>query len=199
MSFQTSGPILVRIPVNTKLVERAYSLLNNRRVHRSEENFTISTETVDHSNMKEYTKILLRQYQDANKEVRDYIERLPYNNQGEQFAKAIIIGTRNEFSVSVIATSRTVTQAGDQHKVLIATMKKVVDMTAPRKFLTFWFGLSTTDQRELEEIVSQLHNEESKQCLEAMAFYALGDKIRTFLGDNVQVQFIQQSPNNANA
>ena len=194
MASRNTGPIVVRIPVNTGLVQQAYSLLNNRRVRRSEENFTISTEIVDHADINEYTKILLRQYGNADKDVKNYIERLPFNNQGEQFAKAIIIGSKNEFSVSVIATTRERTGARDQHKILVASMKKVVDMTSPRKFFNWLLGTPSAEQRELEQIVSSLHDEGNKQCLEAMAFYVLGDKIRTFLGNNVQVQFIQQNP-----
>jgi hypothetical protein len=39
--------------------------------------------------------------------------------------------------------------------------------------------------------VSNLNQEDSKKCIEAMAIYVLGDKIRTFIGSDVDVQFIE--------
>jgi hypothetical protein len=130
MATPVEKPLVVKIPVNSGMVEQAFSLLQNRRVSRSEEYFLISTETIDHSDMSEYVTLLLEQYKDADDEVKGYIKRLKLNNEGQQFAKAIIVGTKNHFSVSIIATSRTKTDTIDQHKILIATTKKVVEMSA---------------------------------------------------------------------
>lgn len=186
-------PLVVKIPlVNTTMVKQAFDLLTNRRVSRSEESFLISTEKVDHSDMSEYVQLLLEQYKDADNEVKGYIKRLKINNEGQQFAKAIVVGTRNRLSVSIIATSRTKTEAGDQHKILIATLKKSVEMSASFNFFAKLFGIKTAEQKELESIVSRLNDEESKKCLEAMALYVLGDQIRTFIGTDVNVQFIEQ-------
>ncbi|CAF1373348.1 unnamed protein product [Adineta steineri] len=178
--------------MNNTMIEQAFSLLKSRRVSRSEEHFLISTETIDHSDMGEYVLLLLEQYKDADEEVKGYIKRLKINNEGQQFAKAIIIGTKNQFSVSIIATSRQKTDTSGVHKILIATTKKVVEMSASWNFFTKWFGIKSEEQKELEHIVSKLNDEDNKKCLEAMAIYVLGDKIRTFIGSDVDVQFIQQ-------
>ncbi|CAF3447075.1 unnamed protein product [Rotaria sp. Silwood2] len=173
------------------MVERAFDLLTNRRVSKSEEHFLISTETIDHSDMDGYIPLLLQQYEDADKEVKGYISRLKFNNEGQQFAKAIIVGTKNHFSVSVIAASRRKTDRLDEHKILIATMRKSVEMSASWNIWAKIFGIKTEEQKELEGIVKKLNDEDNKKCLEAMALYLLGDKIRMFLGDSVKVQFIQ--------
>jgi hypothetical protein len=173
------------------MVKRAFRLLTNRRVSRSEENFIISTETIDHADMKEYTSLLLKQYEDADKEVQGYLSRLQFNREGTQIVKAIIVGTKNQFSISLIATSRRITNGNDEHKILIASMEKKVDMSAAWNFFTKIFGMKSDEQKELESIVSKLHDEDNKKCLEAMVLYALGEKIQQFLGSSVKVQFIQ--------
>jgi hypothetical protein len=54
------------------------------------------------------------------------------------------------------------------------------------------FRIKTNDQKELEDIVTSLNEEDNKKCLEAMALYSLGEKMKTFLGtDEVVVRFIQ--------
>ena len=191
-SSSVDQPLVVKIPINSGMIKRAFALLTNRRVSRSEEHFLISTETIDHSDMGEYIPLLLEQYKDADEEVKGYIKRLKFNNEGQQFAKAIIVGTKNRFSVSIIATSRTKTDKGDQHKILIATTKKVVEMSASWNFFAKIIGIKSEEQKELESILSKLNDEDSKKCLEAMAFYVLGDKIKTFIGTDVDVQFIEQ-------
>ncbi|CAF3376273.1 unnamed protein product [Rotaria sp. Silwood1] len=182
-------PLVVNIPVNNSMVAKAFELLTNRRVSRSTEQFLVSTETVEHEDMPEYIPLLLEQYNQADEEVKGYIKRLKFNTEGQQFAKAIIIGTKNQFSVSVIATSRRKTGTSDVHKILIATTKKTVEMSASWNFLARWIGIKSTEQKELEGIVSKLNNEDNKKCLEAMALYTLGDQIKTFLGDHVEVRF----------
>jgi hypothetical protein len=192
MASPVGQPLIVKIPVNNDMVQRAFSLLKNRRVSRSEEHFLISTETIDHSDMGEYIPLLLEQYKDADEEVKAYIKRLKLNHEGQQFAKAIVVGTKNRLSVSIIATSRTKIDGIDRHKILIATTKKIVEMSASWNFFAKIFGIKSSEQKELESIVSKLNDEDSKKCLEAMAIYVLGDKIRTFIGTDVDVQFIEQ-------
>ncbi|CAF1383834.1 unnamed protein product [Adineta steineri] len=189
----TDHRISITLPVyNRVLIEKAFSLLKSRRVRRSEEYFLISTETVDHSDMEAYTPLLLEQYAHADDEVKGYLRRLKLNSEGQQFVKAIIVGTKNLFSASLIATSRQKIGNSDQHKILIATTKKEVEMSAPWTICTKWFGMQSKEQKELENVLSELNSEDNKKCLEAMVIHALTDKIRVFLGNDVNVQFIQK-------
>ncbi|UJR19526.1 hypothetical protein I4U23_022656 [Adineta vaga] len=186
-------PLVVNIPiVNQDMVKKAFTLLTNRRVKQSEEHFLISTETIDHADMKEYSELLCEQYKDADKEVHDYLVRLHLNKEGTQVAKAIIVGTKNEFSISLIAVSRQKINGNDEHKILIASMKKKVQMSATWNLFATLFGIPTQEQKELENIVCKLNNEDSKKCLEAMVLQALGEKIQQFMGSNVEVRFIEK-------
>jgi hypothetical protein len=120
---------------------------------------------------------------------------LDLSKEGTQVAKALIVGTKNEFSISLIATSRSKTNGNDEHKILIATMKKKVDMSAGWNLFATLFGMKTDEQRELEKMVSQLNNEDNKKCLEAMVLQTLGEKIQQFMGSNVEVRFIENNTN----
>jgi hypothetical protein len=189
-------PLVVSIPVvNNAMVKRAFELLKNRRVRRSEEHFIISTETIDHADMEEYASLLRDQHKDADKEVRDYLSRLHLNKEGTQVAKAIIVGTKNEFSISLIATSRRKIDGNDEHKILIASMKKTVTMSAALNLFATLFGMKTDEQWELKNIVSKLNDEDNKKCLEAMVLKTLGEKIQQFMGSNLEVRFIENNTN----
>jgi hypothetical protein len=213
MASPVGQPLIVKIPVNNDMVQRAFSMLRNRLVHRNEDLFQISTNTINHSDIDGQIRLLLEEYEDADEEVKAYIKRLKLNHEGQQFAKAIVVGTKSRLSVSVIATRRTKIGAIDQHKILIATMTKIVEMSSsssvfPNLFSSLFplnliiglifpwalfpslLGIAMDDQ--LKDILRQLNEEENKKCLEAMAFYLLGDKIQASLGDRVEVQFIQQ-------
>ena len=209
-SSSVGQPLVVKIPVNNDMVQRAFSMLRNRLVRRNEEQFQISTNTVNHSDIDRHIQLLLEQHKDADEEVKGYIKRLKFNSEGQQFVKAIIVGTKSRFSVSVIATSRARTGSIDQHTILIATMTKFVEMSSssPSMFTQLFpfslilglifpwtlaismFGIVMDN--ELKDTLKQLNDEESKKCFEAMAFYLLGDKIQASLGNRVDVQFIQQ-------
>lgn len=210
MASSVSQPLVVRIPVNNDMVQRAFNMLKNRLVHRNEDQFQISTATVDHANIDSYIGLLLNQYQDVDEDVKAYIRRLKFNSEGQQFAKAIVIGTQSRFSISVIATDRRRTGTIDRHTILFATATKIVEMSPsiptlftplfplnliigllfPWTLFTSLFTIDMDDQ--LGDLLKQLNNEESKKCLEAMAFYILGNKIQASLGNRVDVQFIQQ-------
>lgn len=185
-------PLIVTIPVaNTDMVKKAFQMLSNRRVSKSEEHFIISTETIDHNDMKEYSELLCKQYGDSDKEIRDYLSRIHLNKEGTQYAKALIVGTQNEFSISLIATSRRKIDGNDEHKILIASMKKKVTMSAAWNLFATLFGIQTEQQKELENVVTKLNNEDSKRCLEAMVLQTLGEKIQQFMGSSVQVKFVE--------
>ncbi|CAF1685273.1 unnamed protein product, partial [Adineta ricciae] len=154
-------PLIVTIPIaNQDMVKQAFNLLTNRRVKQSEEHFVISTETIDHADMKEYCELLREQYKNADKEVHDYLSRLHLNKEGTQVAKAIIVGTKNEFSISLIAVSRQNFNGNDQHKILMASMKKKVHMSAAWNLFATLFGIPTNEQKELENIVCKLNSED---------------------------------------
>jgi len=185
------NPLVLQLPyVDPDLVKRAFELLTHRRVSKSLESFVISTETVDHADMKEYSAILLKQYADQAQEFREYIERLPMNKDGQLFAKAIVTGTENALHVSVIVAKRD----GNDHKILIATMQKTVIMSAGWNVWAFLFGIETKEQKELVEIVQLLHMEESKKCLEVMTFQLLGEKIQQCLGSKVKIEIVPPTP-----
>ena len=179
--------------INNGMIQRAFALLANRRVSRSEEHFLISTETIDHSDMGEYIPLLLEQYKNADDEVQDFIQRMMFNEQGQQYVKAIVAGAKDRFSLSVIASCRITTDIIDQHKILIATMKKSVEMSAVWNLVAELFSIKSDDQKELEDIVSKLNDEENKKYLEIMALQLLGDNIRIFLSDAVRVRAIENN------
>jgi uncharacterized protein YlxP (DUF503 family) len=188
-------PIEQRLVINNDMIQRAFDLLKSRCVSRSEEHFIISTETVDHSDLGEYIQVLLEQYKDAGEEVRYFIQQLMSNDEGQQYLKAIVAGTKHRFSVSVIVASRTKTDTADQHKILIATMKKSVEMSALWDLLVELFDIESGEENELEIIVKQLTDEENKKCLETMALHLLRDNIQIFLGNNVEGQSIENNSN----
>lgn len=210
MESSVGQPLTIKIPVNNDMVQRAFEMLKDRCIHRNEDKFDVFTRTINHSEIDEGIRWILERYQDTSTEFKRYIERIKFNNEGQQFAKAIVIGTTSRFSVSIIATNRIRTGVIDQHTVLIATATKTVEMLPrlpnvlgafnpvnlliglffPWYLLVPLFGI--TVDNALTDVLRRLNEEESKKCLEAMTFYILGNKIQQLLGAHVNVQFIEQ-------
>lgn len=214
MASSTDRPLVVKIQVNSDKVYRAFNILKSRFVRRNEDQFQVSTYTTYHSDIDKQIRFLLKEHKDADEIIKSFIKRLKFNNEGQQFAKAVVIGTESRLSVRVIAANRRKTQAGDQHKILMASMTKTVEISSspsailphlfsqlfplnlvlgfifPWNLFTSLYGIVIDN--ELNDTLKQLNDEENKKCLEAMAFYLLGDKIQASLGDRVEVQFIQQ-------
>ena len=124
MASSVGHPLLVTIPVDNNLVEQAYHLLENKYIHRQQDDFNVVTSTIKHSDMDKYIEILLEQHKNANEEVKNYIRRLKFISEGTNMAKALVTGTKTHISVSVFVTNRRKTNTSDDHKVLIASMEK---------------------------------------------------------------------------
>jgi hypothetical protein len=185
--------LIVNLPVvNAAMVTKAFGLLSNGRITQCEENFILSTETVDHSDIEEYVASLSEQYKNADDNVKYFLQRAKLVKQGDQFASAIATGLRNQYSVSVIATCRRKDGTTDEHKILIASMRRSIEMSAAWNFFAQLFGIKSEEQKELERIVKQFSAEDGKRCIEALVVHALGDKIRSFLGDSVEVRFVEK-------
>jgi hypothetical protein len=213
MTSPIGRPLVVNIPVNNDLVERAYELLKSRYIRRNTEDFKMIANTISHSVMDEYIQLLLEEYGSVDEEVKNYIRRLKFISEGTQVAKAIVTGRENRISVSVIVTSRMRSNTTDEHKILIASMEKTFNVRSNSSLLphsllllaspftviaailfpiSVWYGLfDIANDRRTQEILRQLNDEENKQCLEAMAFHMLGEKIQSYMGESVQVRFIQ--------
>ena len=191
-------PFLVEIPVHNRLVERAYKILTELRISQSTDEFNISLEKINHSDMREYTQVLFSRYEDANEDARNYIRRLQFNDDGQQFVKAISVGVNNVFFISIIAARRHVTAASDVHRIFIATMKNSVDLSLWKKFKTRCIGMTESQSHELDNISSKLNNEDNKRCFEAMVFHTLGRTIKSYLGNNVDVRFTIENNQNDN-
>jgi hypothetical protein len=213
MASPVGQSLIVNIPVNNGMVQQAFDLFQNRCIRRGPDDFNITTNTVNHSGMDPYIQSLLEQHKDADTEVKDYIQRLKLISEGTQFAKAIVTGKENRIFVSVFVTSRIKTNTIDEHKILIASMERTFDLRphasslrsklfssmSPLNLIAkilfpigLWndlFGIIIDGQ--LEEILRQLNDEENKKCLEAMAFYILGERIQSYMGDQVEVRFIK--------
>lgn len=210
MTSSVGQPLVIKIPVSNDRVQRAFDMLKNRCVHRNEDQFQIYMKIVNHNEIDERIRWLLVQYNDSDIEFKRYIERIKFNNEGQQFAKAIVVGTKSRFSVSVIATNRIRTGTIDQHTILIATASRTVETRPPELnlrdifnplyfiagFFFPWIMLAPLFgvfmDSSLEKFLKELNEEENKKCFEAMAFYVLGNKIQQSLGSHVDIQFIEQ-------
>jgi hypothetical protein len=77
VAVSTLTPLIIQIPVaNNDMVKEAFRMLSNRRVSKSEEHFIISTKTVDHADIKEYSKLICEQHKTTDIEVKDYLRRI---------------------------------------------------------------------------------------------------------------------------
>ncbi|UJR19525.1 hypothetical protein I4U23_022655 [Adineta vaga] len=213
MASSIGQPLVVNIPVDNNLVEQAYRLLENKYIDRQQDDFEVVTNTIKHSHMDKYIETLLEQHKNANEEVKNYIQRLKFISEGTNMAKALITGTKTHISVSIFVTSRRKTNTTDEHKILIASMEKTFTVRPNSPFpvtrffllaiplfpfaailfpLGIWYDLfNIGNDKEIQKVLAKLNDEENKKCLEAMAFHILGEKIQSYIGESVQVRFIQ--------
>lgn len=182
-------------PLHTGLVHQAFNLLDKCRARQKEQYFVISNERIDHSDIDEYIAVLLRQYKDENQAVRDFIQNLKYHEEGQEFIKAIVVGSKNHFSVSVIVASRVKSTTADEHKVVIATVKKSIDTDNVWNYITEPCGLKTSEEEEMKTALKQLNTEKYEKYLKAMALNILDEELGILLNNNIEVQYIENNYN----
>ena len=186
MASLIGQPLVVNIPVNNDLVERAYRLLKSQYIRRDTQDFAVVKDTIKHSDMDRHIQFLLEQHRNADEEVKNFIRRLKFISEGTQVAKAIATNRENRIFVWVIVASRRKTNTTDEHKILIASMEKTLNIRSDSSFsvntlllpvilisvgplifpsiLYFYALYKIANGGGTQKILRQLNDEENKKC-----------------------------------
>ncbi|CAF3343434.1 unnamed protein product [Rotaria socialis] len=188
--FSSHDIMEINFPVNSYEVNRASVLLNDNRLASSIERFSFSNEVAYDTNQSGYLNALRNQFNNGDQGLLDYITRMEFTDEGQQFIKTMSIGRVSVFSMILIAHKR----INGQMKILIAELKKEVTisivstlLSAPSRIL----GIYSKEQKEIEEIVSRFSLDENKKYFEALMEHIMADKLRDHLSNDVHINFIE--------
>ncbi|CAF3061631.1 unnamed protein product [Rotaria socialis] len=188
--FSSHDIMEINFPVNSYEVNRASVLLNDNRLASSIERFSFSNEVAYDTNQSGYLNALRNQFNNGDQGLLDYITRMEFTDEGQQFIKTMSIGRVSVFSMILIAHKR----INGQMKILIAELKKEVTisivstlLSAPSRIL----GMYSKEQKEIEEIVSRFSLDENKKYFEALMEHIMADKLRGHLSNDVHINFIE--------
>ncbi|CAF3324510.1 unnamed protein product [Rotaria socialis] len=188
--FSSHDIMEINFPVNSYEVNRASVLLNDNRLASSIERFSFSNEVAYDTNQSGYLNALRNQFNNGDQGLLDYITRMEFTDEGQQFIKTMSIGRVSVFSMILIAHKR----INGQMKILIAELKKEVTisivstlLSAPSRIL----GIYSKEQKEIEEIVSRFSLDENKKYFEALMEHIMADKLRGHLSNDVHINFIE--------
>ncbi|CAF4726710.1 unnamed protein product, partial [Rotaria socialis] len=188
--FSSHDIMEINFPVNSYEVNRASVLLNDNRLASSIERFSFSNEVAYDTNQSSYLNALRNQFNNGDQGLLDYITRMEFTDEGQQFIKTMSIGRVSVFSMILIAHKR----INGQMKILIAELKKEVTisivstlLSAPSRIL----GIYSKEQKEIEEIVSRFSLDENKKYFEALMEHIMADKLRGHLSNDVHINFIE--------
>jgi hypothetical protein len=185
-----SNDIQITFPLNSKESKRGLELLNDKRLISTVEQFQTVTETISNSNLTTYLNLLQDQYKDGNKALLNYIARIEFTTEGQDFIKTTSIGVHSSFSITLIAHNK----GNGQTKILIATLQKEVTLPMASRILSFpsFLGIKSQDQKEMEEIVTRFSHEDSQKSMEALTMHIMADKIGKYVKDDVKINFIEE-------
>jgi hypothetical protein len=176
--------------VNSKDAEQVYQSIKDKRLRLSVEEFTASLEIIEDANFTAYVDLLLNQHRSSDKFTRDFIARIPFTEQSQQLFPSLSVGWHNSFSITLIAHQK----FNDYHKVIIAKLSKEVTISLLDRILsirTSIFGLTLSEQKQMEAILKNSSQERGKQVMEDMMMYTMADNLRSRFNDDVEIKFIQ--------
>lgn len=181
----------LEFPIDSKHAEQAYKLIQNKRLRSTIEELPASMEFIKDANLNAYIDLLLDQYKNSDKSMREFIARIPLTEQGQHFFRSVSVGWHNSFSITFIAHKK----FNGHHKILIARLSKEVTVSLLYKILSpiaTIFGMTFSEQKQMEAIVTNLNHEQNKQTMENMMMFIMADNLRNRFNDHVDINFVER-------
>jgi hypothetical protein len=97
--------------------------------------------------------------------VRNYIERIPSTEQGQQFFRSVSAGWHNSFSTTLITHKK----FNGYHKIMIAKLSKEVTLS-----------------------MTNLDQEENKQIMENVMMFIMADNLRNRFDNVLKVSYVEK-------
>ena len=180
----------VKFPLNSKYTKQADEIYTTIRVRSSIEHFPMSYEIISDAQFTAYIEKLLQQHQNSPSAIREYIERIPLTEQGQQFFRTVSIGWHNSISITLIAYKK----FNGHHKIVIATLSKRVTLSLFSKLLSPFsslLGRPLVEHQQLEKLMTNLNREENKQIMENTMMLIMGNSLRERYNDVLDIDFVQ--------
>lgn len=178
-------------PINSKYAKHAYELLQNKRLRSSIEEFPVSFEVIKDTNLNGYIDLLFDQHKNSDKFMGEYIARIPFTEQGQHFSRSVSVGWHNSFSITFIAHKK----IDGNHKILIARLSKEVTVSLLYRILSplaSIFGMTISEQKQMEAILMNMNQEQNKHIMENMMMFIIADNIRNRFNNDVEINFVEE-------
>jgi hypothetical protein len=189
--LQSSNRMHLEFPINSKHAKHARELIENKRLHASIEEFPASLEIIKNVNLNAYIDLLLDQHKNSDKSMREYIARIPFTEQGQHFFRSVSVGWHNSFSITLIAHKK----YDGYHKILIARLSKEVTVSLLYRILSpiaSIFGMTISEQKQMEAIITNVNHGENKQIMENMMMFVMADNLHNRFNNDVEIDFVQK-------
>jgi hypothetical protein len=186
----SSSRMQLVFPLNAKHVQHAHELIQKERFRSSIEEFPASLEIITDKNLNAYVDLLLNQHKNSDKFMREYIARIPHTAQGQHFFRSVALGWHNSFSITFISHKK----FDGYHKIVIARLSKEMTVSLLHRLwspLASIFGMTVSDQKQMEGIMTNLNQEQNKKIMENMMMFIMADNLRTRFNDHVQINFVE--------
>jgi hypothetical protein len=173
------------------LPEPAYELFKNIRLRSSIEQFPVSYEIISDANLNPYIESLLNQHRNSGQAIRNFIERIPFTEEGQQFVRSLSVGWHNSFSITLIAHKK----FNGHHKIIMAKLSKEVTISLFYRLLSplsSLLGMTSSEQQQLETIMTNLNQEENKQIMENMMMFIMAENLQKRFDNVLDISFVEQ-------
>ena len=183
--------IKVKIPLNGEHAQESLELFQKIRFRSSAEQIFASFEVIDNAQFSDYIDKLAVQYSQFNGEFSNYIQRIPYTRQGQQFFSESRVGWHNKFTLTLIVHE----QYEHHHEILIAnttreaTMSLLLQLKSSIKSL---FGYKLNELEQLERIMTNLNVEKNKQIVQNLMMFAIGDRLEKQYGNQLSISYVEK-------
>lgn len=190
--WSTSNRMQLRIPLNSKYAEPALEIYKNIRMRSSIEQFPVSYEIVSNAHLSTYFETLLRQHKHSDPTVREYIERIPFMEQGQQFFRTVSVDWHNSLSITLIAHKK----YDDHCKIMIMKLSKKVTISLAHGFLspiTSLLGMTSAEEQQMYKMMTNLDQEENKQIMENTMMLIMGNTLRERYSNVLDISFVRKN------
>ena len=186
-----SDRIKIILPINKEHAGDGYKLFKNQRFKTSIEEFPVSLEIVQNGNLNAYVELLLKQHENSDRSVREYIARIPLTEQGQHIFRSLSVGWENSFSITFVAHKK----FNGHHKILSARLSKEVTVSLLYRLLSplnSLLGMPFSEGNQMETILTDINQKKNKETLENMMMLIIADNLATRYNNDVDISFVEK-------
>ena len=176
--------MFLRLPMSQKQMKTTLEKMDETQMSTLQKGFTSSFEIVSQENLTKMARLLYQQHGNLNQAIRDFIQRMPLREGGYTILESLSTGWSNIYSITVIVHKK----LGDKHKILIAGIKKEIQLSWLQSILPWVYY----DSKQIEDLLTDPSGKTKGDAAKATLMSVLAASLRTTYDQDLDVTYADE-------